>query len=292
MNNSYHIYISKENEQQTIASLKAWGGNSCAINGLINGDKVSLVECKGDLDKVILNGFKLPIPVSEESSSLRVVPSNSGDSWIVKLDEDDWGLLANDESDLNKQDGDDYQFAMFFNVETVDGLEKFRNINSLILSGSVEDISPIGNLTNLTNLFIYDCNTKDLSPLDNLINLTSLKLCYTYVSDLSPLKSLINLTELSLCQGDIIQDISSLKYLINLKVLDLSYTEITDLSPLKNLSKLKSLDLSNCNGVSDLSPLKGLTNLRVLDVYEAECITNIFALEGMKISVRSGVIVL
>jgi Leucine-rich repeat (LRR) protein len=74
-------------------------------------------------------------------------------------------------------------------------------------------ISPLRELTNLTQLDLRSTQVSDLAPLCELINLTQLYLSHTQVSDLAPLSELTNLTHLYL-----------------------PYTQVSDLAPLRELT--------------------------------------------------------
>ena len=88
---------------------------------------------------------------------------------------------------------------------------------------------------------------EDLTGLEYLINMTWLTLDNNQVSDISVLASLTNLEELELSSNQI-TDISPLTAAANLTLLDLSYNQITDISPLVDNSGLgegDEVDLQN-----------------------------------------------
>jgi len=120
----------------------------------------------------------------------------------------------------------------------------------------------------VTGLGLYNCKIKNLnriiSPLKELTNLTELHLRDNQLSDISPLKDLTNLTELDLSTNQL-SDISPLKAVVNLTYLDLSINQLSDISPLKDLLKLKFLNLYG-NEIQDIYPLKGLRNLMDLSI--------------------------
>ena len=158
------------------------------------------------------------------------------------------------------------------NISNLTGLEGATNLKSLWLDGeevvqgtwsnsnSVSDLSPLSDLTNLTELWIGGNAISDLSPLAGLINLTQLNLDNNTISDLSPVAGLTKLIGLYLV-GNSASDLLPLVGLTNLESLFLNNNGISDLSPLAGLTKLTRLALNN-NLVSDLSPLAGLTSLR------------------------------
>ena len=130
------------------------------------------------------------------------------------------------------------------------GLEFATYLKELHLGGRnrITDLSPLTNLTTLTQLHIWHREVADLPPVTNL--------------DISPLSGLINLERLSL-ENNGISDISPLAGLTGLQVLGLSGNNIENLSPLVGLKKLRHLNLSD-NSIKDLSPLTGLTDLEEL----------------------------
>ena len=187
MDNLCNIHISKENEEETIASLKAWaaetGNSDKIIGGEINGKHVSLVDYKGGLDNIILDGLRAPIPASKESASLRVIPSNSGDYWIVKLDDDDWGLLLNCGSNLTQLEETDFKWAYL---------------------QEADDLSFIKDLKNLTHLTLQNHSSSSLSGLLPHTNLTSLRLVTGEIDDITALIGLPKLTSLKIIDNDIL----------------------------------------------------------------------------------------
>ena len=87
-----------------------------------------------------------------------------------------------------------------------------------LIDNEITDLSPLKELTNLSELCVYGSEITDLSPLKGLTNLKNLDLRWNQISDLSPLKGLTNL-----------------------RVLSLTGNQISDLSPLKGLTKLEHL---------------------------------------------------
>ena len=130
------------------------------------------------------------------------------------------------------------------------GLEFATYLKELLLGGRnrITDLSPLANLTNLTQLHIWHREIADMPPVTNL--------------DISPLSGLVNLERLSL-ENNGISDIGPLMELKELQVLGLADNTIDDLSPLVGLKKLHHLNLSD-NNIKDFSPLASLTNLKEL----------------------------
>ena len=151
----------------------------------------------------------------------------------------------------------------------ITGLEFALSLKELLLGGRnrITDLSPLANLTNLTQLHIWHREVADMPPVTNL--------------DISPLSGLINLEGLSL-ENNGISDISPLAGLKKLKILGLAVNAINDISPFAGLKKLQHLNLSD-NSIEDLSPLAGLTNMEELWI-EGNPVTNFRPLAGLNLT--------
>ena len=126
----------------------------------------------------------------------------------------------------------------------------------------LSDISPVGNLKDLTVLVIDGTAVSDLTPVAGLINLKELGISTHLMSDLSPLKGLINLNHLWFHRTQV-TDLSPLAQLANLRIIGTWGSPFSDLSPLAGLTELETLDICGAK-LSDLSPLTGLTGLKTL----------------------------
>lgn len=153
-------------------------------------------------------------------------------------------------------------------MEDISALGELTNLTSLGLRGDkLEDISALSSLVNLTFLDLNDNKITDISPLKGLVNLTVLDLGDNYeLTDISALSGLTNLTGLSLFYNHKIEDISALSSLTNMAELDLFNTDISDISVLSNMTNLVSLNLGGCSNVSDISALGNLVNLTDLNL--------------------------
>ena len=140
-------------------------------------------------------------------------------------------------------------------TETMDltGLEHAPNLTALELKGDWLDVD--GKSVRIKAI-------SDLSPLSDLTQLTELDLRNNAIVDISPLSGLTQLTALSLDDNNI-SDVSPLTSLTQLQALSLNNNNISDVSPLISLTQLKELYLSN-NNISDVSPLTSLTQLKEL----------------------------
>ncbi len=151
-------------------------------------------------------------------------------------------------------------------ITDISPLANLINLTDLYLyENQITDISPLANLSNLRELYMYSNRITDILPLANLTKLTKIHLDDNQITDISPLANLKNLTEICIYRNQI-NDISSLNSLINLNILYLSENQITDISPLANLKNLTDLYLYE-NQITDISPLANLSNLRELYMY-------------------------
>lgn len=156
--------------------------------------------------------------------------------------------------------------AISCGVESLDGLEYFEDLRSLVLTGnSVTSIEPIGGLGKLQTIGLRSNKISDISPLSRMFLLTSLDLTDNSIVNISALSGCTGLEELHLGSNSI-RDVSALAYCRSLVSLDLNDNEILDISALSGLVNLTMLNLDN-NDISDLSPLYTLKKLQVLYVH-------------------------
>ena len=108
-------------------------------------------------------------------------------------------------------------------------------INLHETKAGITNITGIEHATNLQTFVLWRNSFSDLTPLTNLTALTEIRIgdCRN-ISDVSPLRNLTNLTKLGL-QGNNISDVSALSGLTNLTWLRLVRNPITDFSPLSGL---------------------------------------------------------
>ncbi|MCI8862454.1 MAG: leucine-rich repeat domain-containing protein [Lachnospiraceae bacterium] len=170
-------------------------------------------------------------------------------------------------------------------IEDFTPLAELTELNRLSIrnpKGEKSDLSVLGEMNTVTELFLFDCNLKDTLFLREMPQLEYLYLEMTPLEDMAVLENLTELKELSVVrnEGAIhmeavgklhklealrlqdcgIRDIQFLGGLTGLHSLDLSDNSISDITPLANLSRLKQLLLSQ-NEVCDLTPLASLKNL-------------------------------
>ena len=156
------------------------------------------------------------------------------------------------------------------NISDLTGLQhaihlRYLNLSDELVDGkrvnsnSVSDLSPLADLTSLTDLWLESNAITDLSPLAGLVNLVELQLGGNTITDISSLSGLVKLTWLSLWENKI-TDLSPLAGLTHLTWLHFWGNSISDISPVVGLTNLIDLYLGN-NNISDISPLVANTGL-------------------------------
>jgi len=166
------------------------------------------------------------------------------------------------------------------NITNIAGLEHLTGLRKLILSSNYNafDLTPLANLTNLTELNLGANYLSNIAPLANLTNLTVLNLIINEVNDISPLANLTKLTSLQ-CEFNEIVDVTPLANLTALTYLDLKENHIIDLTPLENLTEVTYLNLVN-NQITNITGLRNLTKMNKL-VLSGFPLSDITALENM-----------
>ena len=174
-------------------------------------------------------------------------------------------------------------------IRDLTGLEQAINLTGLNLgsasvndaflnSNAISDLSPLSNLTNLTELDLDRNSISNISPLSGLTRLTELDIGFNSISDVSALSGMTSLEALGLGFNSI-SDVSVLSGMTSLEVLDLSGNSISDVSVLSGLTSLEVLNLSG-NSITDVSALSGLTRLRELSL-ALNSISDVSSLSGL-----------
>jgi len=145
-------------------------------------------------------------------------------------------------------------------------LEKFKNMKKVDLSGNktFTNITPLTELSDLTEVDLSNSLIDDLTPVRNLNKLGLINCSGSKVNSLEPLRYSSNLTELN-CSNTPVSDISMLENLKNLTKLDFSRTQIADISSLSALPQLRQLNLSY-TPVTDLSAISNMSSLTDLNI--------------------------
>ncbi len=163
-------------------------------------------------------------------------------------------------------------------IRDLEGLQYATNLKSLTLGVSrsrprpdensyrnfIQNLAPLGQLTNLTELNLGRSRLSDISALSTLTNLKHLDIGFNEISHLGSVSGLHNLETL-LASNNRVDDVTDLAELGNLIRVDLSDNKIVDIAPLSGVAKLQELDISD-NEVADLAHLSGLEELQRLEM--------------------------
>ena len=151
-------------------------------------------------------------------------------------------------------------------IEDINLISNLEQLETLSLSGGVDNIAPVSNLKRLTNFAADRSQIEDISPLANLEKLEEVSLEGNYIDNITPLSKLNNLNTLNLSENKI-KEIKSLNGLNKLETLDLSSNKIETLPQNLRLESLKQLNLFN-NKLKDINPLLQLPNLEKVELRE------------------------
>ena len=135
-------------------------------------------------------------------------------------------------------------------IKDIGWAENLTELRTLSFShNSIEDTAPLAGLTKLTYLHLAGnpLENEDLEPIGKLTNLETL---YLYdlkkITDVSPLAKLTKLTFLHIGHNSRLKSVKSLTSLKKLKYLRLNNTKFSDLSYIGKFAALYKLDISNC----------------------------------------------
>jgi Leucine-rich repeat (LRR) protein len=175
-------------------------------------------------------------------------------------------------------------FRKLTNKEDSVGLSDIRQMNAITeidLSDNqlVQNIEPLGRLTNLQKLNISGTTISDLSPIRNLTELVDIDISRSAVTDISVLKYASKITRLNL-ERTSISDLSVVRKMPALQFLDARGTKAGDLTGLAELTSLISLDVS-ATPIQSLAPLQNLVSMQTLDVSMSQ-ISDLSPIVGMK----------
>lgn len=129
----------------------------------------------------------------------------------------------------------------------VKGLTELRSLN--LRNNNISDTASLEGLTKLTHLYLSEnpLTDEDLVPIGKLTNLEQLSLYdLKKITDVSPLAKLSKLTFLHIGHNSKLKNVKPLTSLKKLVYLRLNYTKVSDLTGFGKLTALKKLDLSKC----------------------------------------------
>ena len=174
-------------------------------------------------------------------------------------------------------------------LDALSGLTKLRSLTLESYSSNnyytLEDISGLADMTELTELRLSLGDVKDLSPLKGLTKLQSLNLSGNFTTDdLSFLQGMTDLRELQINPynngGLQLNDLTDLANLTKLQTLSLQADNLGSLQGLENLTGLREIRIYGSNATyTDVDPLTNLTELQSLNLpnrnYDLETPLNI-----------------
>ena len=157
-------------------------------------------------------------------------------------------------------------------VSDLSPLSHLKNLSVLKMSQPSNtpcDLTPLAELKELYLLELSDLNLYDISPLGSLTNLKELGLFNCkQLKEIGALKPLSTLSQLTLSNLGVIQDLSCLKSHTELRALHLpNCSGVQDFSFLDSLTKLEKLSLEGCQ-FTDAALLKRLQERCKLDIDE------------------------
>ena len=148
------------------------------------------------------------------------------------------------------------------------GLNKLKNLNSLVILSYITKIENINNLTNLTSLEIRSYAQSSITEITGLDNLNKLETLNLNSNKITEIKGLDNLNKLEtlMLSGNKITEIKGLDNLSNLKTLDLSNNQITDITPLYKNTNLMTLNLKGNTGIEGYRSRYSNEQLEKIDI--------------------------
>jgi hypothetical protein len=132
-------------------------------------------------------------------------------------------------------DSDDDSDPGAATISNIDGLQFFKNLEYLDLSGhAVSDLTPLAGLTKLTTLILTGNPVTDITPIQSLTSLKLLDLSGCTAPDYGPLEGLTNLEYLKLTDSTLV-DVTPLAALSGLKYLFLTGSPVNNYFPLEDI---------------------------------------------------------
>lgn len=148
-------------------------------------------------------------------------------------------------------------------LESISAIVGMKQLTGLtIQNGKLKDLSLLSELPNLRTLNIDRSKLANIASLSGLKKLTKFSWNGGHLESVQPLSGLSNLAHVSLARSSL-SDLDGTETLAKLSYLDVASTSIRDLAPIANLTNLRTLNLSRTD-IVDLSHLAELENLRSL----------------------------
>ena len=165
-------------------------------------------------------------------------------------------------------------------ISEIKGLENLSGLEKLYLNFNyIAELNNLHYLKNLKSLHLQSNKIREIEGLNSLIKLKFLYLNNNKISKIEGFSNLNKLKSLSIYDNQI-SEIEGLENLLNLEILNLRNNSIRKITNLENLTHLKRLDLSN-NKINEIEGLENLSRLEFLDLSNNK-ITEIKGLECLK----------
>ena len=163
-------------------------------------------------------------------------------------------------------------------IRDLEGLQYATNLTSLTLglseraprldedgySNKIENLAPLAQLTNLSELNLARCELTNVAVLSTLTNLKHLDVGFNRLRHVDPISQLYRLETLMLPSNQV-EDISAVSAFADLTRLNVADNRIDDISPLAGLNRLQELDISY-NDAVDFAAVSGLAQLQRLEM--------------------------
>ena len=172
-------------------------------------------------------------------------------------------------------------------IENLEGIQYAKSATmvdigytSAVEGKSIQDVSPLSELTQLDTLILKQDGITDVSPLKTLTNLSELDLSMNgAIKDVSAIKSMKKLTTLNV-SSNAIENVDDIADLTKLQYLNISGNKISSLPDMSKLTELRTL-LASGNELTDVSAIGQLKNLEALDLTKNSGLTDVKALAGL-----------
>lgn len=172
-------------------------------------------------------------------------------------------------------------------IENLEGIQYAKSATmvdigytSAVEGKSIQDVSPLSELTQLDILILKQDGITDVSPLKTLTNLSELDLSMNgAIKDVSAIKSMKKLTTLNV-SSNAIENVDDIADLTKLQYLNISGNKISALPDMSKLTELRTL-LASGNELTDVSAIGQLKNLEALDLTKNSGLTDVKALAGL-----------
>ena len=218
---------------------------------------------------VLREGYNLTqdVRLAEALAGLGVTVEVTAEYPHEKLEIADPNLEAALRDVIDKPEGDLY-------------LDDFKDLRELNLrAADIHDITPIGRLTMLTELGVFNNPITDYTPIASLTGLTELTLAKTDGSVVASLLEALPKVDSLYLISCTIEDLTPITENQTIRYLRIQTCEIADLTPIASASHLYHLSLTDA-GLTDASLVAGLTELRSLYL-DSNPITDFSGLAGL-----------